>query len=288
MRRPAWIRIALILLLFSAVGPGGFWRAGSFGPGLPHAHPVANHQPRETSIRPNGRPSFGGACRVTQRNVDVRCPRRPSFLPPGWKSFRPPPKGKLGASFHGRVREEPRPASSGHPEVLSGPRGYAVVHEDAAPTAPSEAQWHLRWPERKEQPAPPINRTHWWSVRRSGRYAGEQVRSGKGRRLEPSEDLHLQSRAPAAFPSRGFAPHKVALVNPWPAGSALQNPPRADLTYRRRCPPKPSFDKTSPKPSYDYAGLGGRPLLGEKRSPRPSVGPHPLSRRSLAGFAPPP
>jgi len=238
------IRIALILLLF----PPFLAALAGWLVGPAYLHPIRRELTRDLIREADASFAVSGGHR---EDFDVRAPD--GVMLRGWKVSAPQPNGSWVLLFHGVA--DNRVGVVGQSEFLLG-AGYGVVMMDARAHGSSEGPvGTYGWLERNDTRAI-IDELVRSEV---GRYAGEQVRSGR-RRLEPAEDSHLQKPIRPRIPLPGASLHIFALGESMGAGIALQSA-AADLRIEGVVA-EASFANLR-EASYDYAGLRWSPLLGK-------------------------
>jgi dipeptidyl aminopeptidase/acylaminoacyl peptidase len=243
------IRIALILLLFppilaAVVG----WMAS---PALVH--------PARREVTPDLIREAGASFAITgatREDFDVRAPD--GVLLRGWKVRPKNPNGIWVLLFHGQA--DNRVGTIGQSEFLLR-TGYSVVMMDARAHGASEGSIATYgWLERNDTRAV-IDELVRSEV---GRYADEQIHSGKWRVLVEDEAKPLDAShfkfVPPGTPQPGTPAHIFALGESMGAGIVLQSAaadPRIEAVVAES--PFASLREAT----YDYAGLHKSPLLGK-------------------------
>jgi len=238
------IRIALILLLFppllsSVVG----WLAGPA-----FLRPIRRELTPDLIREADASFAFTGA---TREDFNVKAPD--GAILRGWKVRPKNPNGSWVLVFHGVA--DNRVGVIGQSEFLLR-AGYSIVMMDArAHGASGGPIATYGWLERNDTRAI-IDELVRSEV---GRFADEQIRSGKWR-LEPAEDSDLQKPIHPRLPLPGAPLHIFALGESMGAGIVLQSAaadPRIEAVVAEA-----SFANMR-EASYDYAGLRKYPLLGK-------------------------
>jgi pimeloyl-ACP methyl ester carboxylesterase len=238
------IRIALIPLLFPPLlaAVGGWLAAPGF------LHPIRGELTPDLIREADA--SFA-TTHSYREDFDVRAPD--GVLLRGWKVRPPNANGNWVLLFHGVA--DNRVGVIGQSEFLLY-AGYCVVMMDARAHGASEGPIATYgWLERNDTRAI-IDELVRSEV---GRYADEQIRSGKWR-LEPVPDSDLQKQIYPRLPLPGAPLHIFALGESMGAAIALQSAgadPRIEAVVAES-----SFANLR-EAAYDYAGLRRSPLLGK-------------------------
>jgi alpha-beta hydrolase superfamily lysophospholipase len=238
------IRIALILLLFPPLlAAVGGWLAGPA-----FLHPIRRELTPDLIREADASFAVTGA---TREEFDVRAPD--GALLRGWKVRPKNPNGSWVLLFHGVA--DNRVGVVSQSEFLLR-AGYSAIMMDArAHGASGGPMATYGWLERNDTRAI-IDELVRSEV---GRYADEQLRSGKWR-LVPAGDSDPQPPAPALLTPPGAPLHIFALGESLGAGLALQSAgadPRIEAVVAEA--PFANLREAS----YDYAGLRKYPLLGK-------------------------
>jgi len=243
------IRIALILLLFPPLlAAVGGWLAGPA-----FLHPIRLELTPDLIREADASFAVTGA---TREDFDVRAPD--GALLRGWKVRPKNPNGSWVLLFHGVA--DNRVGIVAHSEFLLR-AGYSVVMMDArAHGASGGPIATYGWLERHDTRAI-IDELVRSEV---GRYADEQIRSGKWKVFVEGEvkpvDASYFLLHPVANPQPGTPAHIFALGESMGAGLALQSA-AADPRIEAVVAEAPFANLR--EASYDYAGLRKYPLLGK-------------------------
>src|SRR6266478_5263483 len=238
------IRIALILLLF----PPFLAALAGWLVGPAYLRPIRRELTPDLIREADASFVASGGHR---EDFNVRAPD--GVMLRGWRVSAPQPNGSWVLLFHGVA--DNRVGVIGQSEFLLR-AGYCIVMMDArAHGASGGPIATYGWLERNDTRAI-IDELVRSEV---GRFADEQIRSGKWR-LEPAEDSDLQKPIHPRLPLPGAPLHIFAHGESMGAGIVLQSAaadPRIEAVVAEA-----SFANMR-EASYDYAGLRKYPLLGK-------------------------